>query len=85
MPLNDRRVEKSSFHGCCRLGTRGGSIATFKSCSFGEGQKGIAGRDGTENVTTISDTFPAISGTFTTFPMLCSCDIKASSKRHKAS
>ena len=34
--------------------------------------------DGTENVTTISDTFPTISGTFTTFPMLGSCDIKAS-------
>ena len=34
--------------------------------------------DGTENVTTISDTFPTISGTFTTFPMLCSCDIRAS-------
>ena len=29
LPLNDGRVEKSSFHGCYRLGTPGGWIGTF--------------------------------------------------------
>ena len=34
LPLNDGQVEKSSFHGCYRLGTPGGWIGTFKSRSF---------------------------------------------------
>ena len=34
LPLNDGRVEKSLFHGCCRLGTPGGRIGTFQSRSF---------------------------------------------------
>ena len=34
LPLNDGRVEKSSFHGCYLLGTPGGSIGTFQSRSF---------------------------------------------------
>ena len=41
-------------------------------------KRGQRGGDGTENVMTISDAFPTLSGTFTTFLMLCSCDIKAS-------
>ena len=52
----------------------------FVGRSKGDSRKGTGQPegDGTENVTTISDTFPTISSTFTTFPMLCSCDIKAS-------
>ena len=45
---------------------------------FGEGQKGTAGGDRTENVT---DNFRHFSDNFRHFyniPMLCSCDIKAS-------
>ena len=34
LPLNDGRVEKSSFHGCCRPGTPGDGIGTFQSRSF---------------------------------------------------
>ena len=34
LPLNDGRVEKSSFHGCYLLGSRGGRIGTFQSRSF---------------------------------------------------
>ena len=45
---------------------------------LGEGQKGTAEGDGTENVTTISDTFPTVFRHFYDIPMLCSCDMKAS-------
>ena len=34
LPLNDDEVEKSSFQERYRLGTPGGWIGTFKSCSF---------------------------------------------------
>ena len=34
LPLNDGRVEKSSFHGCYRLGTPGGWIGTLQSRSL---------------------------------------------------
>ena len=34
LPPNDGRVEKSSFHGCCRLGTPGDWIGKFQSRSF---------------------------------------------------
>ena len=34
LPLNDGRVEKSSFHGCYRPGAPGGRIGIFQSRSF---------------------------------------------------